>query len=108
MIRYCNEIGSAAHVELMRYAKPGMMEYQVRRLRDIGSELRMPPNLTSALTLRRTVSVDGNALGLSFLGRVLDCVHPQGHCSDPPGMTASARYCFAPKSACTSPWHSTA
>ncbi len=32
MIRYCNDIGSAAHVELMRYAKPGMMEYQVRRL----------------------------------------------------------------------------
>ena len=29
VIRYCNEIGSAAHVELMRYAKPGMMEYQV-------------------------------------------------------------------------------
>ncbi len=31
VIRYCNEIGSAAHVELMRYAKPGMMEYQVSR-----------------------------------------------------------------------------
>ncbi len=31
MIRYCNEIGSAAHVELMRYAKPAMMEYQVSR-----------------------------------------------------------------------------
>ena len=31
VIRYCNDIGSAAHVELMRYAKPGMMEYQVHQ-----------------------------------------------------------------------------
>ena len=42
MIRYCNEIGSAAHVELMRYAKPGMMEYQARRRAPCGGGILDP------------------------------------------------------------------
>lgn len=31
-MRYANEIGSAAHLEVMRKAKPGLMEYQLESL----------------------------------------------------------------------------
>lgn len=31
VMQYANDIASAAHVELLRYAKPGMVEYQLVR-----------------------------------------------------------------------------
>lgn len=32
ILQYCNDIASAAHIELLRYAKPGMMEYQLESI----------------------------------------------------------------------------